>query len=1076
MRVIEAAPSRVRRPITAAARRTARLERLGLTVTSVVFAAGLALTYGGQTSEFAAIRGQLSTRRVVNVSASATPDALAGPLGAIDDPVRRAAIANAIAQIEKPLTHLGALVPNVVTGAELAAIKPSLIVRTPSAFRREVLMLAALFLAAFWAAHVVRALAGTTGDPVLLPALQLLSGIGVQTMIALRDPLRDTVSAAPFAGGVAAGCALFAALSLVDFEQPRLRRAVLAPLAAAVLLAVSLLVFGNGPTGSGVKVNLLGAQPVEAIRLLVVFALAAYFARRWQFLRELSQVVVARGSMRLHLPRWTDVRPLLVIVGTVVALFFLQKDLGPALVLCCLALGLYGVARRRAALVVGGFAMVVGAFVTGYVLGIPATVTRRVAIWLDPWSNGVPGGDQVSHALWALASGGRWGAGPGFGDPQFIPAGHTDLVIAAVGEELGFIGVLCIAALFALVTWRMLRAAVRAPGDYTSLLALGLCLGLGVQAIVICAGMLGLMPLTGVVTPFLSFGRSAMISNFIAVAIAAAIARRAGRPRLAFAAPTRTVGVALTAAGLVIVGRVAVIQVIAADDLAARGNLAHQADGEYRFQYNPRLIAAARTIVRGTIYDRNGLPLATSRPDELRPFAKEFAQIGAPAPQCTAETPRCYPLGGLAYHVLGDAVTETNWAARNTSFVERELDARLKGFDDHARVVEVTRAGMPPIRAVTHDYGALRPLIRHRSNPQAADVRRLVDATRTVRVTLDARLQAAVARALAAAAKNGSGRAAAIVLDADTDELLAAASYPWPELPDADSGRARAARDHAARSVRDQPNDDAALLDRARYGLYPPGSTFKIVTAAAAFRAGTLRSQPTVQCVRLPDGRVGARLPGVATAIRDDEEDHTPHGTVDLRRAFVVSCNAYFASLAEHVGARALADTAAAAQVSAAAPPVQRNLARTLPYAGYGQGQVVASPLRMARIAAAVANGGMLRDVSTTLEPAPPPTSAQRWISADASRLLGDYMREAVTSGTGRVLAGNPVPIAGKTGTAEIPDAKSHSWFVGFAPYRGGGRRIAFAVVVENAGYGARAAAPVAGQIVAAAKAAGVIR
>jgi peptidoglycan glycosyltransferase len=282
------------------------------------------------------------------------------------------------------------------------------------------------------------------------------------------------------------------------------------------------------------------------------------------------------------------------------------------------------------------------------------------------------------------------------------------------------------------------------------------------------------------------------------------------------------------------------------------------------------------------------------------------------------------------------------------------------------------------------------------------------------------------------------------------------------------------------------------LLDRARYGLYPPGSTFKLITAAAALRHDHAQTSPTYECGRLPDGRVGGRVPGVGRPIRDDLLDRTPHGTLDLHRALVVSCNAYFANLAQKLGTRALAETAAAAQISVAPAPVEANLRRSLPFAGYGQGDVVATPLRMARVAAAIASDGTLRDVvvlsidkSGTDPGSRSPTPGSKWIDpSDAASLRRD-MRDVVTSGTGRSLASHAVPIAGKTGTAEVDDQKSHSWFVGFAPFRnapdsgsrgGASPHIAFAVIVENAGYGGRVAAPLAGEIVSAAQARGLLK
>jgi peptidoglycan glycosyltransferase len=203
---------------------------------------------------------------------------------------------------------------------------------------------------------------------------------------------------------------------------------------------------------------------------------------------------------------------------------------------------------------------------------------------------------------------------------------------------------------------------------------------------------------------------------------------------------------------------------------------------------------------------------------------------------------------------------------------------------------------------------------------------------------------------------------------------------------------------------------------------------------------------------------------------------------VDLHKGLVVSCNAYFAQLAVRVGPQAIAETAAATGIRVALDPLPLHLKQTLPYAGYGQGEVVASPLRMARVAGAIATDGMLRDTTVLRVNDVSQTAARgsgagvRWLTAEQASYLATTMRDVVREGTGRVLASHRVEIAGKTGTAEASSGPSHSWFVGFAPYATRGRRIAFATIVENAGYGSRVAAPLAGDVVSAAVIAGVIR
>jgi peptidoglycan glycosyltransferase len=203
--------------------------------------------------------------------------------------------------------------------------------------------------------------------------------------------------------------------------------------------------------------------------------------------------------------------------------------------------------------------------------------------------------------------------------------------------------------------------------------------------------------------------------------------------------------------------------------------------------------------------------------------------------------------------------------------------------------------------------------------------------------------------------------------------------------------------------------------------------------------------------------------------------DAHPHGSLDLHGGLVRSCNAYFAQLAVKLGPGPL--IAAADQLGISLTQARDQKARvkaTLPQVGYGQGDVVATPLRMARIAAAIASDGRLREARWTMSAAPGKTAV--FLDPESARLLARYMRDAVVTGTGRSLREHPWRIAGKTGTAEVAGKPSHSWFVGFAPFGASARRIAFAIVIENAGYGSANAAPAAGEIVSAAAAAGLLK
>ena len=1070
MRVVNAAPDRV--PHAARHVRVMNFELIGLFAASVVVLCGVALTWAarinapdlepaGGVIPLHALKGAADLEPALTMFETAQERQYAArELFARISSQRL----DRVGQLREVRGRTGA---PLLSRQDIVALKPGLAVRSAGQFTRRIWRCAGLFFAAFWLAHLVRRWRRRTDDPLLLPALMMLCGIGLMTMIALRDPIRDTISAELFAAGTAIGVLLLIAVSELDFEASRLRRAVILPLGVACALAALLLVFGSGPGSSGVKVNLFGAQPVEAIRLLVVFALAAYFGRRIELLRELSEPPTAERPWLkyVRLPRWRDVRPVLAGMTLVLLFFFFQKDLGPALVLSCVFLGMLGMARGRPGLVVLGMSLLFAGFAAAYWTGFPSTVRNRVMMWADPWNNGVPGGTHVAQGLWALATGATWGSGGGLGSPNAIPEGHTDFVLAAVGEELGWIGLAAVAGLYALLCWRCLRIARRAPGDFTSFLVVGIVLVLSVQAIVIAGGLTGLIPLSGVVTPFLSYGRSSMLANCVAIGVVLSVARRQSRERAHMKAPIRFVAAALGVAGAAILSRAAWVQVVHADDFAAASSLAEQADGGYRFEYNPRLLAAARSLERGSIYDRNGLPLATSRANETSAIAATYANAsGVAVDDCANARTRCYPLGGVAFHLLGDWTSQMNWGARNSSYLERDSDGRLKGYDDHPAFVDVVspRTG-DRTQAVRRDLRDLLPLVRQRYRPRSVAVVAIRSRERDLHTTLDARLQARVAAAVRDGITAGRfARGAAVVLDAATGDLLASVSYPWP------------ARTSGERVALIGQDDGAQWLDRARYGLYPPGSTFKLLVAAAALRAREDRDR--FICKRLPDGRVGNYVRGLSRPVRDDLLDTVPHGDVDLDRGLAVSCNAYFAQLAMAMGPRPLLDAASLFQINVARSATPEGVKPHLAQTGYGQGEALVTPLKLARVSAAIAAGGVV--VPVRWEAAAEDTAAPsaRLLSAHDAERLARAMRAVVTSGTGRSLRSLPIAIAGKTGTAEIGGAAAHAWFTGFAPAAGKGRRLAFAVLVENAGYGGRAAAPIAGAIVSAASELGLLK
>jgi cell division protein FtsW (lipid II flippase) len=1048
-----------------------RVRELAWTLAAgALVAAGLYLVWNAKTAGLASIDRDLAAHRIANLNGLSAREDLLPALGIVADGRLRAELARKIYDASGDLPNVGRIRPLVSTD-QFHLLKPLFVVRTPAELRARFRQWIAIFFAAFLLVNVFWSLRGFSGDESLLPVVMLLSGTGLMLMVSLRDPVRDNLLFADFAQGAAMGALLMAAAALVDYEH-LMGRLSFVPLMASFALSVLLIAFGRGPGSSDAKVNLLGFQPVEIIRLLLVFFLAGYFAHRWDLLRHARETrpKLAALTRRIAIPPLEATLPVAACVALSIVFFFLQRDMGPALVFACLFLSLYGVARASALVPAIGLALVVCGFVAGYYLGVPHTVGERVSMWLSPWDNLVHGGDQLAHSLWAFSTGGVSGMGLGMGDPQLVPAAHTDLILSALGEEMGFCGVVAVFALYGFLVWQALRIGLRARSDYEFFLAAGLAAATALELLLIAAGALGVAPLSGVVTPFLSYGRTAMLANFLVVGILLAISARGGREsRVSFRVPAQRLAIVFAAAFAAVVAKAAYVQVAESGPIMGHGTLVLQADGMRRFQYNPRFLDAIERIPKGSIYDRNGLPLATSDWNELEKHRAEYRELGIDIDSACSRTEyRHYPFGGLLFDLLGDLRTRTRWAASNTAFIERDQARRLRGFDDRPTLVEVKEPSGATERVIRYDYRELVPLIRHHFDPLDPAVRRVLDRPRDVHTSVDARFEVRVAAILShAVATSGQQKGAAVVLDPANGDLLAAVSLPL--APDA-----------AQANVAEKP-DANPYLDRARFGLYPPGSTFKVVTAIAALRKDPSLIHKSYECIRLPDGRVGNYIKGSKRPIRDDVQDKEPHGRLDLERGIVVSCNAYFAQLGAYdVGADALFDAAGILGIATGAPNTAAQLKKSLPQSSYGQGQVVASPFQMARVAATVAAGGAMPQGrwitdETNLRTDPPRTA----LSADAAQTLGRFLREVVTSGTGRSAAGAAVPVAGKTGTAELADAPSHAWFIGFAPYSGTPaaiqRKIAFSVLVENGVYGGTAAAPAAAEIVNAAVKLGLI-
>ena len=438
----------------------------------------------------------------------------------------------------------------------------------------------------------------------------------------------------------------------------------------------------------------------------------------------------------LELPRISHAVPVMVGVSCALVIFFVLKDMGPGLVIGFLFLVMFAVARRRAALALLGILVLVVGVTIGYHFGTPHTVADRVSMWLSPWNNDVRGGDQLAQSIWAFATGGPWGSGPGWGDPSVIPAGHTDLVLPAIAEEWGVAGVIAIALLFVVLITRCLRIALRATSEYLMFLALGLGTLVTLEMLLISGGVLGATPLSGVVSPFLSSGNTAMLCNFFVFAVLLAIsnqsARAAVEPKEAdarpvshfhflFGKPVRVVGAVFGVCTVLLLLRAASLGAWHDKELMAKDTLVYASDRVKRPEHNPRLNLLAGMIPRGDIYDRNGVLLATSNWRKLQQNADVYQRLGVSLDNAASPADsRHYPFGPVTLYLLGDRRTGERFHATNASLIEHDSNRKLQGYDN---------------------LRDLAPVIRYRHQASNPALQSLLSRDRDVHSTLDIRLQ-----------------------------------------------------------------------------------------------------------------------------------------------------------------------------------------------------------------------------------------------------------------------------------------------------------------------------------------------
>lgn len=907
------------------------------------------------------------------------------------------------------------------------------VVTTGAALSFQTLAVPLGLFAAFAAAHIGVRIFAPGADPAILPVVFTLSGIGI-TFVTRLQPDASLGQVIFLFLGVAL---MVGTLAVVKNLEVVKRYKYVLGIAGIVLLVLPMFI-GTEIYGSKLWIKIGGFQfqPGEFAKVLIVLFLAGYLAENRELLSISNRTVLG-----IKFPRLRLLYPLFIVWGVCLLVVAFERDLGSALLFYTIFLIMLYVATGRVSYVIIGLALLaIGAF---GMYQIMSHVQVRVAIWLDPFSDAQNLGYQIVQSLFSLADGGLAGVGIGKGMADIIPVVASDMIFAAIGEEMGLLGGSAVLLLFMLFAVRGLTTAARAKSDLAAFSAAGLTAAISFQAFTIVGGVTKLIPLTGVTLPFMSQGGSSLLASFVIVALLLRAGDEAtGRSteiantstdlatagyrttvrgshmrRPALDTPesgllgrvalanrlTRTVFL-FTALFAVLIGNITYIQVIKAS--------------EYQdMPSNNHTINKARFIKRGSIITADGLTLAES------------------IQQADGTYARSYPNGNLAAHVVGYYSQQYG-----TMGIENTQNDTLTGSKDYSSW-----------------QNALNSLAG------------ISEPGNSVQLTIDSRIQRAAEQALA-------GRVGAIVaLDPRNGAVLA-----WASAPTFDNTNIQAAIEAANASG----GADTSMYDRATLALYTPGSTFKVLTLASALENGLATLDTTYDS----PGRMEI---GGADVVSIGERGH---GKISLAKAFALSSNTVFGQVADGLGAEKLVATARAfgygqqlgldfTTAASVMPNPEEMTEWELAWAGAGQpvGQghtpgPQATVMQNALMAATIANNGIAMNpyvVSQILAPDGTVLKTTRGrslgqaVSSGTAAQVKQAMLDVVQNGTGSAAAIAGVKVAGKTGTAETNNPNANSTFVGFAPYDT--PTVAIAVVIEQNAKGEETAAAVGGQVLRAA-------
>ncbi len=385
----------------------------------------------------------------------------------------------------------------------------------------------AIYGGVYAAAHLAVRKLAPRADSLMLPIGLMLNAIGFVLISRLEIPTENEgLAAAQTRWLVVAIAAFIAVLYFVKDVRALARYRYTFAFAGVVLLLLPMLpLLGREINGARLWIRLgpLSFQPSELGKIALVLFFAGYLSERRELL-----AVTTRKIGPIGVPALRHFGPVLGAWGVSLLVMVNQKDLGSSLLFFAIFVAMLWMATGRPIYLIAGVGMfLVGAFIATRLF---SHVAARIAVWHDPFAYIDDRGYQVVQSLFAFATGGAWGTGLGLGRPDLIRFSvHTDFIFSALGEELGLVGGAAVLTAYALLGARGFGLATRCRDDFSRLLAAGLTFTIGFQTILIVGGVTNLIPLTGVTMPFMSYGGSSLLSNFIAIALLIRISDEVGR-------------------------------------------------------------------------------------------------------------------------------------------------------------------------------------------------------------------------------------------------------------------------------------------------------------------------------------------------------------------------------------------------------------------------------------------------------------------------------------------------------------------------------------------------------------------